>query len=336
MSDEPNEHEIDQLDATPQPITEITTEITDEQAIEQRPIPFMGDDLAAARTAEGAIYVTVPGMCRALGLNLQAQVRRMTRTPALAKGLRRIPINTGNVVQVINCLRIDRVALWLGGVEPTRIKPEYRAKIEAYQDELAPVAMQVFMRVLGVQVAPTPQSPALSTDPQGAQIAAQIAEIRSQIGDLYGVANLMQEHIEALFSLLASLPNQVAELGGELSEPLWQALGKLEDIAGRQETLDQRQESAESQIERIDERTQRLTPAHAQAVRELVNRLVQETRNLPFPLTYYIIYGRLRRQFRVNTYSLIADELYPAVMAYLQDELRRALAGEGPSQGALF
>lgn len=217
MTDEQDENELDKPDETP-------AQIATEQALEQRTIPFMGDDLAAARTAEGAIYVTIPGMCRALGLNQIAQIRRITRTPALTKGLRLIPIDIGYGTKATNCLRVDRVALWLSGVATTRIKPEYRAKIEAYQEELAPVATQVFLRVLGVQVAPVtpPAAPAVAVS------AAEIAEIRGQIADLYGVANLLQEHLAGLLSL----PDQMS-----------QALGMLEALSSRQDT-------AETQIAR--------------------------------------------------------------------------------------
>jgi hypothetical protein len=304
MTDEQDERELDDTSA----------EIVAEQALEQRPIPFMGDDLAAARTAEGAIYVTLPGMCRALGLNAQAQYRRIGRTSTLAKGLRAIPLDTGSGVKATYCLRVDRVALWLGGIETSRIKPAYRAKIEAYQDELAPIAMQVFMRSLGVQPAPQPSTAPAVTN-------AEIAEIRSQIETLYGVANLLQEHLAGLLSL----PGQVAGLNDQMG----QALAMLTALA-------ERQQSAESQIERIDERTQRLAPAHARAVQEQITRMVQDTKRLADPLTYTIIYGRLKHHWRVSTYKEIADEQYPAVMAYLQDELRRVLAGEGPAQQGLF
>ena len=49
------------------------TVILQELAVEQQPASFMGDDLAAAMTAAGAIYVTIPGMCRALGLDIRGQ-----------------------------------------------------------------------------------------------------------------------------------------------------------------------------------------------------------------------------------------------------------------------
>ncbi|HEY8323038.1 MAG TPA: phage antirepressor N-terminal domain-containing protein, partial [Ktedonobacterales bacterium] len=227
--------------------------IATEQALEQRTIGFMDDDLEAARTAEGAIYVALPGMCRALGLSTQPQFRRIIRTPALEKGLRVIPLETRGGVQAMNCLRVDRVALWLAGVETSRIKPQFRAKIEAYQDELAPVAMQVFMRVLGVQPAtPGAQAPAVAP-------ATPIGEIAEQLDTLLGVVSFLREHLDAQF---AATSEQI----GALSL-------RLDDAVALLEALGERQAATDSQIARIDERTQRLTPAHARAIQEQVDRL---------------------------------------------------------------
>lgn len=296
-----------------QPRNEIA--IASEQALEQRPVPFMGDELAAARTAEGAIYLTLPGICRALGLNAQAQLRRVTRTPTLRRALRIIPLATRGGVQPVNCLRVDKVALWLGGVETLSVKPAYRAKIEAYQDELAPVAMQVFMRVLGVQ-------PASETQPPTAVSAAQVAEIAAQLDTLVGIVTFLREHLDAQ---LAATSEQI----GALSL-------RLEDALALLEALGERQADTASQVARIDERTARLTPAHARAIQEQVDRMARETKRLEQPLTYAVIYGRLKHRFRASSYREIADEQYPAVMSYLADELRRALAGEGPEQVSLF
>ena len=88
-------------------------DISEEQVIEQQIIPFMGDDLAAALAPGGNIYITLPGICTALGLNTRGQLQRIQRTRTLSKGLRRIPIKTKGGFQQLNCLRIDLVALWL-------------------------------------------------------------------------------------------------------------------------------------------------------------------------------------------------------------------------------
>lgn len=289
-------------------------DVPEEQPIEQQLIPFMGDELAAAMTSGGTIYISFAGMCTALGLNVRGQAQRVQRTRSLRLALRRIPLETRGGLQRINCLRVDKLALWLAGVQTNQIKPRFREKIEAYQDELAPVAMQVFMRSLGIQ--PAPQPP---TAP--AVINAEIVEIRGQIETLYGVANLLQEHLAGLLPL----PGQIADLNDQMG----QALAMLAALAERQDTT-------ETAVAHIDKRTQRLTPAHARAVQDEINRMVRDTKRLADPLTYTIIYGRLKHHWRVSTYKEVADEQYVAVMAYLQDELHRALAGEGPAQRSLF
>ena len=118
--------------------------------LEQRVIPFMGDELAAALTQTGGIYISLPGMCGALGLNARGQLQRIQRTNELAIGLRRIPIQTKGGRQVLNCLRIDKLGLWLAGIETARVKSQFRAKLDAYHQKLAPVAIQIFLSMAGV------------------------------------------------------------------------------------------------------------------------------------------------------------------------------------------
>lgn len=290
--------------------------VPEEQPIEQQIVPFLGDELAAAMTTGGAIYITFPGMCTALGLNVRGQTQRIQRTRSLGQGLRRIPLETRGGVQRINCLRVDKIALWLAGVQTKQIRPQFRAKIEAYQDELAPVATQVFLRVLGIK--PTQLVPASATaDPA-------VHALVEQIDELSGVVNLLREHLAALLTL----PDQVQGLAVRLDT----AVALLESLAARQDT-------AEGQLARIAERTQRLTPAHQRAVQEEIGRMVRATTRLPPPaqLTYPIIYGRLKHRFRAGSYGEIADERFEAVMAFLRDELRRATGDEaGPAQGNLF
>jgi hypothetical protein len=201
-------------------------------------------------------------------------------------------------------------------VETSRIKPQFRAKIEAYQDELAPVAMQVFMRVLGVQPAtPGAQAPAVAP-------ATPIGEIAEQLDTLLGVVSFLREHLDAQF---AATSEQIDTLSL-----------RLDDAVALLEALGERQAATDSQIARIDERTQRLTPAHARAIQEQVDRLVRETKRLATPLTYAIIYGRLKHRFRANSYREIADDQYERVIAYLHEELQRATQGDTPTQERLL
>lgn len=306
--------------------------------IDQDTVSFYGHDLVAVILPDGRIAAVLRWLCDSLSLNLQSQLRVIRGRTALADGLVSVQLDTDGGPQPMFALTLDVLAGWLFAVDERRVKEEARADVVLFQRECVRALSAYFeskRRNLPALVAPAAPLSLISADPQIAQIVAEVAEIKSQIENLTGVTNLLREHQAALLALLA-LPGQVAELGGELSDPIWQALGALEDIAVRQNTLDQRQEDAKSQIARIDERTQRLTPAHAQNVREQVNRMVQETQHLPQPLTWYIIYGRLKQRFRASSYREIADEQYAAVLSYLQDELRRGLAGEGPEQGNLF
>ena len=54
----------------------------EEYALEQKVIPFMGDELAAALTQSGGIYISLPGMCGALGLNTRGQLQRIQQQPS--------------------------------------------------------------------------------------------------------------------------------------------------------------------------------------------------------------------------------------------------------------
>ncbi len=91
---------------------------------------------------------------------------------------------------------------------------------------------------------------------------------------------------------------------------------------------------------RIDERTKRLTPAHAREVQLLVGRIARvlekQSAITTLSLVNAMIYGRLKTRFRAGSYKEIPDERFEEVMAYLREELRKATGGEGPTQGSLF
>jgi hypothetical protein len=306
------EHEQDQ-DALEENLTNDTdTDIPEEQAVEQQLVPFLGDELTAALTPSGTIYISLPGMCKALGLLTRGQVRRIRETKSLAKGLRRIPLATRGGIQRLNCLRVDKVALWLAGVQTNSMKSEeFRFKIETYQEELAPVATQVFMRVVGMrtaQVIPT-------EDPR-------IIAIAEQIDTLTEITTFLREHMQAML-----------EAQGHVSMQLEQAVRLLEALTSRQE-------ATETQLARIDERTKRLSPAHTREVQFLVERIARalerQSGATTLKLAHAMIYGRLKTRFQAGSYKEIPDERFEEVMSYLREELGRVTGGAAPEQGSLF
>lgn len=286
---------------------DLSLTILKEQAIEQKDIRFLDDTLPAALTSSGNIYLSIPGLCGALGLNVSGQTQRIQRTRSLAKGLRQITLTTPGGAQRINCLRLDRVALWIAGMQTNSIKADYREKIEAYQDDLAPVATEVFLRSAGVRL------PDLV--PVNHPLLVELAQNLEDLGD---VANFLREH----FAAIMLLPEQM--------NTLTERIGQVLDV------VVQRQQATEQQVAKIDSRTQRLTPAHQREVQVLVDRMVRESKSSPTPLTYFVIYGRLKRRFRVGSYSEVPDELFRDVVAFLDEEMRKAKSGDQPAQGTLF
>jgi P22_AR N-terminal domain len=291
--------------------------IGEEQAVDQRIVPFMGDDLVAALSAHGDIYISLPGMCQALGLQTQGQLQRIQRTDELAKGLRRIPLETRGGRQRTNCLRLDKVALWLAGVETARVKGEFRAKLVAYHEELAPVALRVFLNTAGI----SPARLAPSEDPR-------LQALAEQIDTLTDVVTFLREH-------MAGIEAATGQITG-ISIRLDQAVSLLESLTGEQHQLRSRQDMTEDLVARIDDRTAHLTPAHKRQVQTFVDRMVRETKQRAVPLTYATIYGRLKYRYQVGSYSEIADEAFDNVMTFLQDMLRNATSGQAPEQGQLF
>lgn len=242
------------------------TDILEEQVIEQQIVPFLGDDLTAALTPGGFIYISLPGICKAFGLLTRGQVRRIRETKSLARGLRRIPLATPGGIQRLNCLRADKVALWLAGVQTNMMKSdEFRIKIETYQEELAPAATQVFMRVLGLRT----RDIIPSSDPQ-------IIALADQVDTLTEITTLVREHMETLL-----------EAQGRTSMQLEQAVHLLE-------TLTNRQDVTENQVAKIDERTKRLTTTHGKDVQEIVDfiatALEKQSPNITPQLAHSIIY----------------------------------------------
>lgn len=115
-------------------------------SVEQKEVSFYDDELTAVRADDGQVYVAIRQMCLSLGLNAQAQRRRMGRHTILADGLKVVAMmatTTGKRDSYV--LRVDLVPLWLSGVDTNRITDDsIRLKLEQYQKEAARVLWEAF------------------------------------------------------------------------------------------------------------------------------------------------------------------------------------------------
>ena len=196
------------------------------------------------------------------------------------------------------------IPYWLTGIRLSAVAEDKRPVIEAFQREAVDVLYRHFSRPLSL---PAASQAVVLADP----LAHQVATLASQIEELASTMNLMQEHLAAL--------------RGQTSESL-----------AMRQALTARQSATELTVTEIDERTQRLTPAHARAIQDMVSQLVQDTEKHAQPITYAIAYGRLKTVFRAGSYSEIPDHRFNDATEFLKRMYANVTSGALVEQVTLF
>lgn len=112
------------------------------------PFNFHGDALDVVRV-EGDVALAVRRLCEALGLDPDAQLRRLDRLAA--EGVRwavtAIVAATGPDGKTYQVRALPRrsIPMWAATVDASRVAPEVRARLVAYQDEAAEVLAEAFL-----------------------------------------------------------------------------------------------------------------------------------------------------------------------------------------------
>jgi hypothetical protein len=272
--------------------------IPGETVLEQKLIPFEGDDLLAAR-GESGIYIGVPGLCAVFSLDAASQARRMKTTRNLARGLRIMSLKGKRGYRDTTCLHVRKVAIWLAGIDTARVSnPAMADKIDTYQERLEDAATHVFFETF-----------APST-----MVALAPVTIEEEYQDAMGLATLLREHLE--MSL------------GPVNDQLAYIILMLEQLVSQEQHQDQT-------IAKIDARTQGLSNPHRYTIKRMVDAMIVMGAQMQPPLTYRHIYGPLIHRFRVTSYRDISDDQFEAVEQFLR-ELQQKLLADAPGQARLF
>lgn len=113
--------------------------------VEQKSVDMYGDAVTAVRCEDGQIYVSISHMCAALGLDAQAQRRRMNRHKVLKEGLVSLDnMMTAGGLQSGYALRVDLTPLWLAGVQVTAVKEEIQSKLYNLQVNAGRILWEAF------------------------------------------------------------------------------------------------------------------------------------------------------------------------------------------------
>jgi hypothetical protein len=348
---------IEQHTESGEPLTQSgleEAEATSERALvplQVSQVDFYGDGLMVVLVeidGERQVLVPLRQFCQYLGVDWASQYQRTKRDEILAREMAVVVITTtaghgqrsGQQRHPVICLPLDLLPGWLFNINPSRVKPEYRERVQGYRGLCYRALWRAFQRG---ELFPVEELTILkeSASTITGSHDLRVIALFEQIETLSAIVELMQEHKEALLAegsamgVVASNQQELMTQTAMISSQLDYVVTLLEGLVGRQETT-------ETRVAKIDERTARLTPQHAHYVREMVDRIVQEIdrrspgRPLTYAQVYAQVYGRLKYHFRVAKYDQVSDERFEEVKTWLREEWRRVRGGTLPEQESLF
>ena len=135
-------------------------------------VPFRGGYLLAA-LVDGAIVVPLRPVCDALGVSPQGQLTKLRGKPWVCIKMILSQMPGDDQVRQVVAVDLRSLPLWLATLEPSRVKPEAREALLAYQREAAEVLFRHFL---------TPVPPGLMA-PAGdvTELSAEVAELSARV-----------------------------------------------------------------------------------------------------------------------------------------------------------
>lgn len=269
--------------------------------IQQRTVPFYGDELIAVQRPDGTVFVHFGRVCDNLGLARAPQVRRVQRHAVLEHGLVTLTVATEGGAQSVQCLRIDLLPLWMAGLQVSRVKEDLRDKLVRYQQEAAVVLWQAFK----------PQIIVAEPEPMAESSTTAIQHIQQIIEMGYAIAHMGEQQLE--------LQRQQGILTGRLDT----AARVIRDVQGQLERVDVRL----GMVEELLSPGATITDTQATEVASRVKALAELLTGRQAGKNHYQgIFAELYRRFGVSSYKLISQRTYPHVLAFLEDWRQTATA----------
>lgn len=139
-------------------------------------VDFHGQSILAT-TIDGKPYVAMKPIVENIGLQWEAQQKRIQRNPVLKEAMSMMDIPSAGGVQQTTCLPLSMLNGWLFGVDVNRVREEIRPKLIRYQTECFEVLAQHFMP------AQRPHNPAIDYDRISPSQAQDLKEIVQAIVD---------------------------------------------------------------------------------------------------------------------------------------------------------
>jgi ferritin-like metal-binding protein YciE len=247
--------------------------------IEQKSVEFYGDELMAARADDGHVYVSVAQMCGALGIDTQAQTRRIRRHLILADGFRGVAnLATPGGRQTAYMLRVDAVPLWLSGIRTSAVSEDIRPKLERFQREAAKVLWEAF------------QEGRLTADPA----FSDLLESDLPAAQAYKMARAMMELARNQLLLESRLDTQDT---------------RLDDHERRLEEVEAT----------LGDSARHVTPDQASQISQAVKTVAMKLSRKSGRNEYGGVYGELYRKFGITSYKQLPAAKFDEAISWLNE-----------------
>lgn len=278
------------------------------EPMEQESVAFHGETIVAVRLPDDRICVVLRWVCGSLGLDPQAQVRRIQRTGATSSELVRVRVQTQGGRQTMPAITLRGFSPWVLGVNPNEVKGDdleenerIRTLITAFQEEAKDVLYEHFVR----------RRPALPA-PGAAVILAEPArpqELQAQASDAEKAAYYENLAVWALWK------------AGQHAQR-WR--GEVEEWRGEVENRLESQHAINDLLPEILDRLgpERLTSTHQQQVQYFVGQLHDATGK-----HQGTIHAELKTAFKVPRYQDILEVDWPRVENWFRVQMEQAQRG---------
>jgi len=259
----------------------------------QRIVPFYSDELVAVQQPDGTIYVPLSRLCDNLELDQQGQARRIQRHAVLKEGLETLTVQTAGGPQLVQCLKLTLLPLWLSGVQAGRITDkELREKLIRYQREAADVLWRAFKPQILVEEPPANRESELAI--------GQLEQIIEQ-------SKAMQRMAEEQIALIRRM-DTAARVVKAIQTDVTEVKGEVAEVKVRLGILENRLHPAGY-----------ITDEQQANILNLVQAIAMElTERDPSKNHFASIHTEIHRRYKVRSYTMIRIEQYPAVLAFLE------------------
>ena len=179
-------------------------------ALQVSQVDFYGDELMAVLVEIGGerqVLVPLRQFCQYLGVDWASQYQRTKRDEILAREMAAVVITTtagpgqhsGQQRHPAICLPLDLLPGWLFNISPSRVKPEYRERVQRYRGLCYRALWRAFQRgELFPVEEPTSVETSASTITGSHDL--RVIALSEQIETLSAIVELMQEHKAALLA----------------------------------------------------------------------------------------------------------------------------------------